>query len=102
MLLVCFDYFSWSHRVRHFAGSGPFLLWLALICAQTMLWALALPPLAGTFRRHWHARTPASVQREVVPSAVVLAILTATLAVVPHLIARRRTSSLADARRSWQ
>ena len=52
-----------------------------------MLWALALPPLAGTFRRHWHARTPASVQREVVRSAVVLAILTATLAVVPHLIA---------------
>lgn len=87
VLLVCFDYLSWSHRVRHFASSGPFLLWLGLICAQTMLWALALPLLAGTFRRHWHGRAPASVKNEVVPSAVVLAILIATLAVVPHLIA---------------
>ena len=86
MLIVYFDYSSWSHRAREFAHSGPFLFWLGLICAQTMLWTLALPPLLGTFRRHWHARTGTSVWGEVVPSAVVLTILVVTLSLVPHLI----------------
>jgi hypothetical protein len=86
MLIVYFDYRSWGHRAREFAHSGPFLFWLGLICAQTMLWTLALPPLLGTFRRHWHARTPTSVLGEVVPSALVLTILVATLSLVPHLI----------------
>jgi len=51
-----------------------------------MLWTLALPPVAGTFRRHWRARTPASVLGEVVPSAIVLAFLVAAVAAVPPLI----------------
>jgi len=84
LLVVCFDYRSWSPQSRDFAVKGPFLLWLGLICAQTMLWALALPPLVGTFRRHWRARTPASVRGEVVPSALVLIILAATLVLVSH------------------
>jgi hypothetical protein len=86
LLIVYFDYISWDHRARTFAHSGPFLFWLGLICAQTMLYALALPPLLGIFRRHWRARTPASVLGEVVPSALVLTILVATLSLVPHLI----------------
>jgi hypothetical protein len=87
VLIVCFDYSSWSHQARAFTRSAPFLLWLTLICAQTMLWALALPPLVGTFRRHWRARTPTSVLGEVVPSALVLTILAATPSLVPHLSA---------------
>jgi hypothetical protein len=87
VLIVYFDYSSWNQQTRHFARtSGSFLLWLGLICAQTMLWALALPPLAGTFRRHWRARTPTSVLGEVVPSALVLTVLVATFTLVPHLI----------------
>lgn len=85
MLIIYFDYGSWSHQSRAFAESGPFLFWLALICTQTMLWTVALPPLVGTFRHHWRAREPASVWREVVPSATVLILLVAILAVVPHL-----------------
>jgi hypothetical protein len=86
LVIVYFDYGSWSHHSRVFADSGPFLFWLALICVQTMLWTLALPPLVGTFRHHWRAREPASVWGEVVPSAFVLTLLVAALAVVPHLI----------------
>jgi hypothetical protein len=86
VLIVCFDYSSWGHLAREVAHSGSFLFWLGLICAQTMLYALALPPLLGTFRRHWHARAPASVLSEVVPSAIVLTILVAALSLVPHLI----------------
>jgi hypothetical protein len=86
ILLVYFDYSSWSPKAGDFARTGPFLLWLGLICAQTMLWALALPPLLGTFRHHWRRRAPASVLGEVVPSAIVSAILVATLPVVPRLI----------------
>jgi hypothetical protein len=87
ILVVYFDYSSWSHQARDFARTGPFLFWLGLICAQTMLWTLALPPLVGTFRRHWRARTPASVLGEVVPSAIVLTFLVAAVAAVPPLIA---------------
>jgi hypothetical protein len=87
VLLVYFDYSSWSSGEREFARTGPFLFWLGLICAQTMLYALGLLPLVGTFRRHWRARTPTSVLGEVVPSALVLTILVATVALVPHLIA---------------
>lgn len=87
ILFLYFDYSSWSRQARDYARTGPFLLWLALICAQTMLWALALPPLVGTFRRHWRARTPASVLKEVVPSAIVLTFFGAAVAVVPPLTA---------------
>ena len=91
MLAVCFDYSSWSQQTRDFARSAPFLFWLALICAETMLWVLALPPLVGAFRRHLRARTPTSVLKEVAPevapSALVLTFLVATVALVPHLIA---------------
>jgi hypothetical protein len=87
ILLVGLDYSSWSLQAHDFARTGPFLFWLGLICAQTMLWTVALPPLAGTFRRHWRARTPASVLGEVVPSAIVLTFLVAAVAAVPPLIA---------------
>jgi hypothetical protein len=83
-LFLYFDYGSWSRQARDYARAGPFLLWVALTCAQTMPWALALPPLAGTFRRRWRARTPASALKEAVPSAVVLAFLGAAVAVVPR------------------
>jgi hypothetical protein len=86
VLIVYFDYSSWGPAARQLAHSDAFLFWLGLICAQTMLYALALPPLLGTFRRHWRARTPASVRGEVVPSALVLTVLVATLSLVPHLI----------------
>jgi hypothetical protein len=86
LLIVFVDYGSWGQQARGFTKSSPFLFWLGLICVQTMLWTLALPPLIGAFRRHWHARTPASALGEVVPSAFVLTILVATLSVVPQLI----------------
>jgi hypothetical protein len=87
ILLVGFDYSSWSPHARGIARTGALLFWLGLICAQTMLWAVALPPLAGMFRRQWRARTPASVLGEVVPSAIVLTFLVAAVAAVPPLIA---------------
>lgn len=86
VVIVFVDYGSWGPGAHKVAHSGPFLLWLGLICAQTMLWTLALSPLLGTFRRHWHARTPTAVRGEVVPSALVLTILVAMLTFVPHLI----------------
>jgi hypothetical protein len=86
ILIVYFDYGSWSQHSRDFAKSGPFSFWLALICAQTMLWTVALPPLIGTFRHHWRARRPGSAWGEVVPSAIVLTLLVTAVALVPSLV----------------
>src|SRR5205809_2736875 len=80
------DVGSWDHDTRAFARSSSFLFWVALIAAQTMLWTLALPPLIAALRGHWREREPTSVRREVAPSALVLALLVATLVVVPRLL----------------
>ena len=46
------DSFSWSESHREFArDSGPFTLSVALMCAQTGLWALALAWLVPSVRR---------------------------------------------------
>jgi hypothetical protein len=36
---------GWNHTQQDRAASGPFVLWVALIAAQAMLWAVALPSL---------------------------------------------------------
>lgn len=63
--------------------SGPFNLWGALIGAQTMLWILALPPLGLILHHHWQQASMAglSVRKDVLLSALVLAVLVAALMV---------------------
>ncbi len=75
---------DWSDPQKRLADSGPFVLWIALTVAQTMLWAAALPWLVVTLRRHWRGRQPGSVRREVVPSAFVFALALVAFAVIPH------------------
>jgi hypothetical protein len=41
---------SWTKEQKDFVSTGPFLLWAALICAQTAAWAVAVPLLAGIRR----------------------------------------------------
>jgi hypothetical protein len=36
------DYGNWGDDNQAFAGSGPFILWLGLICAQTAVWAVGI------------------------------------------------------------
>jgi hypothetical protein len=75
---------DWSVTQKSLADSGPFVLWVALTVAQTMLWVAALPWLVVTLRRHWHNRQPDSVWREVAPSAVVFALALVAFGVIPR------------------
>jgi hypothetical protein len=77
---------GWNHTQKDHANSGPFVLWVALIAAQAMLWAVALPSLVGTLLRHWRNRQRDSVWREVVPSAGGFVVLIVAFAVLPRLI----------------
>lgn len=61
--------------------SGPFVLWTSLIAAQTMLWTLALPPLALMARRHWTSRPDAFARGDVFFAAVLLVLLLAAIPV---------------------
>jgi hypothetical protein len=85
VLAIYVDVASWDEPTRKFARSGAFVFWVALLSLQTMVWTLALPLLVATFRRHWRQRAPGSAHREVVPSAVVLALLVGALVVVPRV-----------------
>lgn len=73
----------WNGIQKGHADSGPFVLWVALIAAQAMLWAVALPSLVRTLLRHWRNRQPDSVWREVVPSAAGFVVLLVAFAVLP-------------------
>ena len=68
--------------------SGPFALWLSLIAAQTMLWTLALPPLALAAWRHWTSppRPDAAARRDVVLAAVALVLFVAAVPVVTFIL----------------
>ena len=77
---------GWSDTQKCRAGSGPFVLWVALIAAQAMLWAVALPLLVVTLRRHWPNRQRDSMWREVVPSAAGFVVLLVAFAVLPRRI----------------
>lgn len=50
LILFC-DRPWWDARHRDFAHNGAFVLWVALMCAQTALWALALAWLLPSVRR---------------------------------------------------
>ena len=76
---------GWNGIQKGHADSGPFVLWVALIAAQAMLWAVALPSLVRTLLRHWRNRQPDSVWREVVPSAAGFVVLLVAFAVLPRL-----------------
>jgi hypothetical protein len=80
---------GWNGTQKGHADSGPFVLWVALIAAQAMLWAVALPSLVRTLLRHWRNRQRDSVWREVVPSAAGFVVLLVAFAVLP-----RRTHTL--------
>ncbi len=84
LFAIYVDFGSWDQPTRDFASSGAFLFWVALLSAQTMLWTVALAPLLTTFRRHWRAREPQSLRREVIPSAVILASFVAALVILPR------------------
>jgi hypothetical protein len=45
--VILWDHGDWTGDQKDFAWSGPFMLWGALICAQTAAWAVAVPMLAG-------------------------------------------------------
>ncbi len=47
-----FDWSSWGRDPRDLVHSDSFVLWLSLICAQTILWTLATVPVVATLRRH--------------------------------------------------
>jgi hypothetical protein len=44
---------GWSEKHQLFAKTSPFILWAALMCAQTGLWLLVLVWLRPSFRRVW-------------------------------------------------
>lgn len=75
------DYASWDERHREFARhSGPFNLWVGLMCAQTALWVLALAwllPVVGRLRREYGDEN--RVER--VGSTAAILVLIAALAV---------------------
>ena len=50
-VVVFGDFHWWDDTHRDFAGNGAFVLWAALMCAQTALWALALAWLLPTVGR---------------------------------------------------
>src|SRR4051812_10369006 len=77
---------DWSAVQNGLADSGPFVLWVALIAAQAMLWVTALPSLVVTLFRHWEERKRDRVWREVVPSAAAFVLLLIAFAVIPHRI----------------
>ena len=79
--VVYIDHGSWDEPTKHLADSGAFDLWVGLLAIQTMLWTLAAAPLLTTLRRHWRDRS--SVRPEVLPSAVVLALLVGAVVAVP-------------------
>jgi hypothetical protein len=90
VLAIYIDARFWDRETREFARSGSFVFWVALLALQTMAWTVALPPLTGTFRRHWEKREPGSVCREVLPSAVTLTLLVATLVIATvHTVGAR-------------
>ena len=77
---------GWSVPQQSRAASGPFVLWVALVAAQAMLWAAALPLLVVILRRQWRNRQPHSVRREVVPSAAGFVLLIVAFALIPHFV----------------
>jgi hypothetical protein len=48
-----FNLHGWSDDHREFAKTSPFILWAALMCAQTALWLLVLVWLLPSFREVW-------------------------------------------------
>jgi hypothetical protein len=48
-----FNLHGWSDDHREFAKTSPFILWAALMCAQTALWLLVLLWLLRSFREVW-------------------------------------------------
>jgi hypothetical protein len=68
--------------------SGPFSLWVSLIAAQTMVWTLALPPLALAARRHWSSspRPDAAARRDVVFAAAALVLFVAAVPAVTSVL----------------
>ncbi len=79
LLLIFFDLSAWPSLVRGLDTSGSFVLWVALIAFETMLWTLATPFVVAIFRRHW--RGSARARREAMPAAVMLALIAVGLTV---------------------
>jgi hypothetical protein len=77
---------DWNSKQKMHADTGSFVLWAALIVAQAMLWASALPSLVMILLRHWRNRQPDLVLREVIPSAAAFVLVLAAFAIVPHYV----------------
>jgi hypothetical protein len=62
-------------------SSGPFVLWVALIATQSMVWALASWPLLRAFRGHWRKTVDfdGAARRDVILAALMLALLVAAI-----------------------
>jgi hypothetical protein len=54
--VVVVDYCGWGETNRGFAWTGSFVLWLALICAQMAVWAVAIPLFHRIQKGLGHAR----------------------------------------------
>jgi hypothetical protein len=50
-VILFWGFWGWSDKHSDFAGTSPFVLWAALICAQTALWVLVLAWLAPSLAR---------------------------------------------------
>jgi hypothetical protein len=88
-LIIFGDSPWWDKPHRDFAReSGPFTLWVALMCAQTGLWALALAWLLPSVRqlRRLYGRAN---RREIVVSTAIILALIVSLTVVGPLINSR-------------
>jgi hypothetical protein len=83
--IVLADRLSWSPATRSLARSEAFQLWVGTLAAGTMFWTVALPPVTASFLRHWRARDRPA-RDEVLPSAAVLVLFVAAVAVTPRIV----------------
>lgn len=81
--IIYADRLFWSPTTVKFAKNGPFQLWTAIIGAQTLVWAIALPPLLSSLRHRLADRQRPSLRREVIPSATILVLLVVVIVAAP-------------------